>query len=128
MGRGIRGVHHISMKCGTPAEFLRAKDFYLNILGFGIVREWPEGVMIDTGNMLLEIFCNGRGIMEKGALRHIAFAADDVDGMAAKVKDAGYTVFIEPHEIVIRSVPEHHARIAFCTGPLGEEIEFFQDL
>ena len=123
----ITGIHHVSMKCGTAEEFARAKDFYLRVLGFSVVREWPEGVMIDSGDGLLEIFCNGTGIRTKGAVRHIAFSTDDVDGIVAKVKAKGYEVFIEPNDITIRSVPEFHARMAFCFGPLGEEIEFFQE-
>ncbi len=123
----ITGIHHISMKCGNREEFDRAKDFYLNVLGFSAVRTWPEGIMIDTGYGLLEIFNNGAGIKTKGAIRHVAFSTDDVDGIIAKVKAAGYEVFIEPNDIVIRSEPEFHARMAFCYGPLGEEIEFFQE-
>ncbi len=123
----IKGIHHISLKCGTTEEFEKAKDFYLNLLGFSLVREWPEGVMIDSGCGFLEIFRNGPGVRTKGALRHIAFAADDVDGIAEKVKSAGYEVFIEPNDIEIRSDPPLPARMAFCFGPLGEEIEFFQE-
>ena len=124
----IAGIHHISMKCGTEKEFMKTKDFYLNILGFTALREWPEGIMIDTGCGLLEIFCNGAGIRSKGALRHIAFLTDDTDGIVEKVRNAGYEVFVEPTDIVIRSVPEYPARMAFCYGPLGEEIEFFQEI
>ena len=76
---------------------------------------------------MLEIFCNGPGIKTKGALRHIAFATDNVDEIVNKIKNAGYEVFIEPNDIVIKSEPECHARMAFCFGPLGEEIEFFQE-
>ena len=123
----ITGIHHISMKCGTSEELGKAREFYLDILGFSVVREWPEGIMIDNGNGFLEIFCNGKGIRSKGALRHIAFSTDDTDGIAAKVRNAGYEVFIEPKDIVFRSEPEYPARMAFCYGPLGEEIEFFQD-
>jgi glyoxylase I family protein len=123
----ITGLHHISLKCGTEDEFKRAKSFYLDVLGFKIVREWPEGAMIGFGNGMLEIFNNGDGIKTKGALRHIAFATDNVDEIVSKVKGAGYNVFIEPNDIVIRSDPEYPARMAFCFGPLGEEIEFFQE-
>ena len=123
----ITGIHHVSLKCGTTKEFEKAKDFYLDVLGFAPVREWPEGIMIDSGNGLLEIFCNGPGVKSKGAVRHIAFAADDVDGVIEKVKAAGYEVFIEPNDIVIRSDPPFPARMAFCYGPLGEELEFFQE-
>ena len=123
----ITGLHHISLKCGTEDEFKRAKSFYLDVLGFKIVREWPEGAMIGFGNGMLEIFNNGDGIKTKGALRHIAFATDNVEEIVSKVKGAGYNVFIEPNDIVIRSDPEYPARMAFCFGPLGEEIEFFQE-
>ena len=123
----ITGLHHISMKCGTAGEFEKAKSFYIGLLGFKIVREWPEGIMLDCGNSQLELFCNGAGVKELGAIRHMAFATDDVDAVAAKVKEAGYEVFIEPNDIVIGSVPEFHARMAFCFGPLGEQIEFFKE-
>ena len=124
----ISGIHHLSMKCDTAEAFGKAKNFYLNVLGFSVIREWPEGIMVDSGAGYLEIFCNGPGIRTKGAIRHVAFRTDDVDGMTEKVREAGYQVFIEPNDIVIRSVPEFHARMAFCYGPLGEEIEFFQEL
>jgi len=123
----IIGLHHISMKCGTPEEFEKSKAFYVDLLGFKKVREWPDGIMIDFGNGMLEIFSNGAGIKAKGALRHVAFATDDVDEIVDKVKKAGYEVFIEPNDIVIESEPEFPARMAFCIGPLGEEIEFFQE-
>ena len=122
----ITGLHHISMKCETTEEFEKAKAFYIELLGFKIVREWPEGIMIDFGNGMLEIFSNGPGIKTKGALRHIAFATDNVDETIDMVKKAGYEVFIEPRDIIIKSEPEFPARMAFCYGPLGEEIEFFQ--
>ena len=123
----ITGIHHVSLKCGTTKEFEKAKDFYLDVLGFAPVREWPEGIMIDSGNGLLEIFSNGPGVKSKGAVRHIAFGTDDVDGVIEKVKAAGYEVFIEPKDIVIRSDPPFPARMALCYGPLGEELEFFQE-
>ena len=123
----IMGLHHFSMKCGTKEEFARAKSFYIELLGFRTVREWPEGIMLDYGNGMLELFCNCEGVKDIGAIRHVAFATDDVDGIAAAVKNAGYEVFIEPKDIVIGSVPEFHARMAFCYGPLGEQIEFFKE-
>ena len=109
----ITGIHHISLKCGTKEEFDQARDFYLNVLGFSVVREWAEGVMIDSGSGLLEIFSNGAGIKTKGAIRHVAFSTDDVDHIVAKVRNAGYEVFIEPKDIAIPSDPVLHARMAF---------------
>ena len=52
---------------------------------------------------------------------------DDVDSLAEKVKDAGYELIVEPNDKVIKSVPEYPIRMAFCIGPLGEQIEFFYE-
>lgn len=124
----IRGLHHISLKCGSGEEFEKTKSFYIDLLGFKLVRQWPEGVMIDFGNGLLEIFNQGGGVKSVGAIRHVAFATDYVDDVAETVRNAGYEVFIDPKYIVIQSSPEYPARIAFCYGPLGEQIEFFQEM
>ena len=76
---------------------------------------------------MIEIFCNGAGITEKGAIRHFALLTDDIDALAQKIRDAGYPFFIAPDNRVIPSDPPYPIRIAFCTGPLGEEIELFQE-
>jgi len=127
MAGRITGLHHVSLKCEKTEDYARAKRFYLDLLGFSVRREWPEGIMIDCGNVQLEIFCNGPGIRTKGAIRHLAFATDDVDAVTKKLKEAGYEFFIEPNDILIQSEPPFPARMAFCFGPLGEEIEFFQE-
>ena len=124
----VTGLHHISMKCGTAEDFVRAKAFYCNVLGLPVKREWSEGILIDAGSGLIEIFNTGKGEMKKGAVRHFALKTDNVDVDAEKVKRAGYQVFIEPKNIVMDSIPPYSARIAFCFGPLGEEIELFQEL
>ena len=103
------------------------KAFYVELLGMRLAREWPEGMMIDTGCGLIEVFTTGEGVRQKGAIRHLALACSDVDRCVEKVRAAGYTVFIEPRELVTASEPPLRARMAFCTGPLGEEIEFFQE-
>ena len=123
----IKGIHHISMKCEHMDEYEKTKDFYLNLLGLTVKREWAGGIMIDAGNTLIEVFSSGGGIKSKGALNHLAFQTDDVDGIIEKIRKAGYEVFIEPNDIVIPSEPEYPARMAFCYGPLEEEIEFFQE-
>ena len=121
----ILGIHHVSMKCATPAELQAARDFYCGLLGLEVVREWPEGVMIDTGAGRIEIFSNGEGFRQKGAVRHFALSVDDVDAYAERVRRAGYRVFVGPKDITFDSDPPVNARMAFCNGPLGEEIEFF---
>ena len=121
----ISGIHHFSMKCGTAAEMDKVRDFYIHVLGMSICREWDEGIMIDSGGGYIEVFCTGDGEHRKGAVRHIAFRTDDVDGIAGRIRRAGYEVFVEPNSRVFHSSPEYRFRMAFCRGPLGEEIELF---
>ena len=121
----ITGLHHISMKCGTAEELEKVKEFYVSILGLKICREWAEGLMIDTGNGKIEIFTNANGEHRLGAIRHFALATDNVDELTDKVRAAGYQIIVEPNDRVIPSTPELPIRMAFCFGPLGEQIEFF---
>ena len=81
----IKGIHHISMKCGTAEELAKVREFYIDLLGLKICREWPEGIMIDAGNSKLEIFTNSEGTHQLGAIRHIALLTDDVDEITEKV-------------------------------------------
>ena len=121
----VRGIHHISMKCGSPEALAAVKVFYCDLLGLKIVREWPEGIMIDTGAGLIEVFSNGEGVRAEGAIRHVALKVDDVDTLADRISRDGYPVFMKPNNIVIASEPPLPARIAFCTGPLEETVELF---
>lgn len=123
----ISGIHHISMKCVTGEDYRRVVDFYQGVLGLPIVRQWDNGIMLGAGTGLIEIFLDGACPMEKGVIRHFALATPDVDACAEAISKAGYPVFLGPKEICIPSDPPFPARIAFCTGPLGEEIEFFQE-
>ncbi len=113
------------MKCKDKVVFEKAVAFYKDILEFTEERRWAEGVMLQAGSARLEIFCNGEGILEQGAIRHFALETRKVDELAAKVKAAGYEVFIEPKNITIESAHPFHARMAFFYGPLGEQVELF---
>ena len=123
----IKGIHHISMKCGTAEDLVKVREFYIELLGLKVIREWAEGMMIDTGNGLLEIFTNADGTHCLGAIRHMALLTNDVDEIAAKVKAAGYDLFIEPNNKDIPSDPVYPIRMAFCYGPLGEQVEFYME-
>lgn len=123
----IRGIHHVSLKCCDRQEYEKVLHFYHEILGLEIIRSWPAGTMLDTGNGIVEIFTDGEDHPGQGAVRHFALATDDVDGCVSRIRQEGYEIFVEPKEIAIPSKPAFPARIAFCRGPLGEEIEFFQE-
>lgn len=123
----INGIHHISMKTSSAEQYNKVVGFYQDILGLPVLRKWEGGIMFETGAGLIEIFTNGEGDLPKGTIRHIAFNVDNVDLCVKTVTEAGYEIFMGPKDIVIPSSPELHARMAFCYGPLGEEIEFFQE-
>lgn len=130
MGSLICGIHHVALKCDGTAEFEKTLHFYQNVLGLEPVRSWGEGenagAMLSTGDGLLEIFASGKKLPQ-GAIRHFALRTERVDDCVAAVRAAGYPITVEPKDIVIASNPPFPARIAFCTGPVGEEIEFFQE-
>ena len=126
----IKGVHHIALKCDGVESFNKTIEFYRDVLGLQVVRTWgagnDSGIMLTTGDAMLEIFANADDAPVGGAIRHFALATDDVDECVRTVEAAGYEVFMRPKDIVIASVPAYPARIAFCRGPVNEEIEFFK--
>ena len=121
----IKGIHHVSLKCCNEAEYKEEIAFYKDVLELEVARQWDAGIMLDSGNGLIEIFNDGEAPLPKGTIRHFAFATDDVESVVENVSKAGYEVFIKPKDIVNASEPEFPAWIAVCKGPLGEEIEFF---
>lgn len=123
----IKGIHHVAMKCCNKEEFDKTVDFYTNVLELEIAREWDNGIMFTAGTSLIEVFKNGESQLPQGTVRHFAFATDNVDACVEAVNKAGYPCFKGPLDIVIGSEIPFPARIAFCFGPLGEEIEFFQE-
>lgn len=126
------GVHHIALKACGVADYEKTVHFYHEILGMPIVRTWGEGAgagtMVDIGGGMMEIFADADAYSGQGAIRHMAFAVKDVDACVEAVRAAGYQITTEPKDIVIPSNPPFPARIAFCIGPVGEEIEFFCEL
>ena len=123
----ISGIHHVSLRCADDEAYARVREFYCVVLGLRVRREWEAGMMIETGAGCVEVFRSGGGERGVGSVRHFAFACDDPDAAAAVVRAAGYEVFVEPKDVVLPSEPPIRARVAFCRGPLGEEIECFHE-
>ncbi|MFW6015887.1 MAG: VOC family protein [bacterium] len=127
----VNGFHHIALKAD---DFAKTCNFYTKGLGFKEVMRWEmddgnEAVMLDSGNdNYLEIFA-GRDyeIEENGAYLHLAFSTDNCEKMIKKAEKAGAEVTMEPTETDIPSTPVKKVKIAFCKGPDGEIIEFFQE-
>lgn len=121
----IKGIHHISMKCQNEEEYRKVRRFYAETLQLPVIKECEACILLDTGAGIVEIFRDGTESLEKGVIRHFAFAVDDVQTCVNAVESAGYEVFIAPKTVQIGGDPAFPATIAFCYGPLGEEIEFF---
>ena len=128
----VKGIHHIALKCCGAEEFEKTVGFYRDILGLPVARTWGKGkyagVMLDTGSGIIEIFADGEERLPQGAVRHFALLTDDVAGCVETVRAAGYQITEEPHDCTVPSVPPYGLHIAFCIGPVGEEIEFFKVL
>lgn len=125
----LQGVHHICLKAAGAEEFQRVLALYEGVLGFPILRRWGEGdgqgAMLDLGNVILEVMANGSEAREKGRFPHIALRARDVDAAVRTMEAAGFPAFLPPTDKNLGG--NYPVRIAFCTGPAGEDIEFFQE-
>ena len=124
----VNGIHHVAIKTYGDEEFQKTVEFYRDILGLPVYRDWKTGIMLDTGSGRMEIMNNAESRLPQGTLRHIAFETDDVDSCVAAVRAAGYEITIEPGDVVINAERPYPIRMAFCIGPAGEEIEFFTEL
>lgn len=126
---GGGGFHHVALKAGN---FEKSVKFYTDGLGFEKSMSWGEGdgraVMLDTGDgNFLELFAGGTpGDKPEGSLLHMAFRTDNCDMALNQAIAAGAVVTMEPADIDIKSNPVTKVRIAFCKGPDGELLEFFQ--
>lgn len=137
----ITGINHVSMKCHGSEELKKVLAFYVDLLGIKIARIWDkdknpigldeytnrmdeiEGLMLDTGNGKIEIFTNLDYEPDTGIIRHFALDVDDAEMYAQKCKATGYEIFMGPKDI---NLGGQKAKIAFCFGPLKEQIEFYQ--
>jgi predicted enzyme related to lactoylglutathione lyase len=95
---------------------------------------WGKGlesaIRLDTGDgNYLEIFANGSAEPKpEGCIIHFALRTDNCDAAVERARGAGAVITTEPKDIVIQSTPKPTpVRLAFCKGPDGEIIEFFQN-
>lgn len=125
---GGGGFHHVAIRAH---DFDASVRFYTQALGFVEKIRWGEGdkraIMLDTGDgNYLEIFAGGSAQPRpEGVILHFALRTTDVDSAIARARAAGATVTVEPKNVDIPSTPPTPVRLAFCTGPDGEIIEFF---
>lgn len=127
---GGGGFHHIAMRV---RDFDASVQFYTEVLGFTQKICWGEGnkraVMLDTGDgNYIELFAGGSVEPKpEGMILHFALRTDNCDAALERARAAGAPVTMEPKDVEIPSQPVTPVRIAFCKGPDGEIIEFFQN-
>lgn len=127
---GGGGIHHVALRA---RDFDKTVKFYVLGLGFRQAMAWGQGdkraAMLDSGDgSCLEVFAGGQDLEPVGGFLHIALNTTDCDAAIEAARAAGAKVTMEPKTLTIASDPPADVRIAFCTGPDGEKIEFFQRL
>jgi glyoxylase I family protein len=131
---GDGGFHHVCIK---TRDWDRTIEFYRDVLGCTEKIAWraapQRAMMLDTGDgNYLEVFEDlDYRPAPNGAVIHFALRTTRLDEVAARVREAGAKITIEPKDVTIATtngaglVP---VRLFFCEGPSGEVIEFFQNV
>ncbi|MCI7605603.1 MAG: VOC family protein [Spirochaetales bacterium] len=113
-------IHHVAI---ISSDYEKAKDFYVDKLGFKIKREVERKerndtiIILDAGNNIeIELFIEKNPPLrvtrpEAAGLRHLAFRVDDIISAVAELKERG----IETEEI--RIDPQDGKRMTFFFDP-----------
>ena len=124
----LNKTHHIAIIC---SDYRRSMDFYVEKLGFSVVREvWREErqdylTMLQNGDVMLELFTKPDAPArptqpEALGLRHLAFHVENVEAAAAWLNARG--VETEP----IRTDPVNGGRMTFFPDPDGLPLDFHE--
>ncbi|MBN1563667.1 MAG: VOC family protein [Anaerolineae bacterium] len=125
------GTHHIAIQARDLDESLK---LYRDVLGMPVVAEFgsPERkiMLLDTGDgSHIELFQPTAATPQPGSaapndpVLHFALATTDTRAVTEIVREAGYTITVEPKDVDLGAL---QVTIAFFEGPSGEVIELFQ--
>lgn len=122
-------IHHVAI---ITSDYAATKDFYVDKLGFGVVRETPRP---ERGDVKLDLRVNDETELEifivkdspervtrpeARGLRHLAFKVDDVPEAVSWLKEKG--IECEP----VRDDPLTGRRMTFFSDPDGLPIELHE--
>lgn len=124
----LKSVHHIAI---IVSDHDRALDFYVNKLGFSVIRDcfrqersdWKTDLALD--GLELEIFTRENppkrpSYPEACGLRHLAFRVADIEAAVAELAEKG--IVCEP----IRMDPYTKTRMTFFSDPDGLPLELHE--
>ena len=124
----LKSVHHIAI---IVSDHDRALDFYVNKLGFSVIRDcfrqkhkdWKTDLALD--GLELEIFTQKNppkrpSYPEACGLRHLAFRVADIEAAVAELAEKG--ISCEP----IRMDPYTKTRMTFFSDPDGLPLELHE--
>lgn len=120
--------HHIAV---ISSDYAKAKEFYIDKLGFQLVREVyrPDQQdylrMLQLGDTVLELFIKPQAPErvtnpEAKGLRHLAFRVEDIEPAVAWLRSLG--IETEP----IREDPCNGGRFTFFKDPDGLPLELHE--
>ena len=124
----LNHIHHVAL---IASDYARARHFYVDLLGFEVLREnhRPERgdykLDLRLGDSELEIFCEPHPPArvtdpEACGLRHLAFAVEDIDGVVAELNRLG--IATEP----IRRDAYTGKKMTFFRDPDGLPLELHE--
>lgn len=124
----LNSIHHIAV---ITSDYERTKHFYVDLLGFEVIRENFRNDRGDTkldlrlGNAELEIFCEPNpprrvSNPEACGLRHLAFAVENIEEAVAWLNSLG--IETEP----IRTDDYTGKKMTFFRDPDGLPLELHE--
>lgn len=124
----LENLHHLAI---VVSDYEKSKDFYVNKLGFSIIREEHRQVQNDIklevqlGNCFLEIFGKqnpepNHGKPTRCGVWHVCFHAPDLDKTIAELNAVG----IPTDPIMVNA--SNGKRIAFFYDPDGLPLELHE--
>ena len=120
--------HHIAV---IASDYGKAKEFYIDKLGFELTQEFYRPAqndylrMLRMGDTVLELFIKADAPQrvnnpEALGLRHLAFHVENVEDTAVWLREKG----LEPEPI--REDPYNGGRFTFIKDPDGLPLEFHE--
>jgi catechol 2,3-dioxygenase-like lactoylglutathione lyase family enzyme len=119
-------VKQLSHVCLGSTDLRRTLNFYRDLLGFRVAHEFRNdagelyGVFLSCNHAtFLEFFNERESKKPSGLYRHLCFEVESIEGMADKLRAAGYT-------IDVRRGRTDRVLQFFVQDPDGNTVEFQQ--